>query len=1517
MPVVELFSTEGGIPVWAMTWFQKPQRDKPYSTRIMVKGKDEDGNWKGQDLCTGLHVTCRSEIPLQGDLTCYDAKVCSLQPLEIQLDPTKVFVHQEHAPWHFGEGLVDLCSGTGAMSHAVEALGGKTIVLVDNNGLACEHLRRNHGDKVIQGSIGDTRVLQKIHQKLSEEKVTGFTLLAGFPCQPFSRQGAGREEADHRFQTFPELILATVLLGPQAAIFECVPGAKRNAKVQQGIHALQSALAWEKCEIVSELSQHWPMRRHRWFCVLTHPEWIQHMQVLGNEETNQMTVGDVIGRFYRDDEIDCEQLLLSSFEIECYQDQRLGSDVRVLTTQAVCATTLHSYGSALTKCPCLCRSAGLSFTSLIEKGLRGFYVACEKGHGFRYLHHQELASLLGISTDMSFGSDQKQNLCLLGLVASPIQVILVFGNLLHAAAYTAHNLQSIHPRVLLEHYKNKLIKQHRATLHHTADKAHYKIISLHDDSGPAVFFGANGPNPIQQLEQAERIQQEWGASLHTGIIANYSTEEHSTDEDMLYIQIDRPLKKSRTEQPAGKVALIIKHSRQSSVVIGNKGDFLFQFLQQSGATNRQITDALGRPVPADTRIWTPSTYQALDVTSFPQLPSTEAQLRANGLTGVPRFATLGDQGLTDKAIDDIALTLVQAAGQSNTQYWPPRLALHIIEAWTSLAHQHIQDNWPQDQPLFGVLWDEGHWISYKASIQQETLIVTLFDGLGRPPVDYVEYLFFRVANALKCTSIQLEVRTHITQTFGRHCGTIALLHLQHALGLPTTMTETHAYNWHRQIADEHIHRDIDSPSTTLSLLLTGEGADSLATLAKLLQDKGVPAKAARTRADNVLQKLGPQTIDKVLQDKNPWASLKQAANKPGIMLKLLTDAERTAYIEDRAQTKHGAEIKHYKNKKQYTKQTAHEALTLQPDQLEINAKHFQDPEGKPVPQISFDQVGAEQHGVAICTAEMAAPFIHQAKSISTAALGLLLVDLPPQEHIDKAGITRLRYPAKYISTQEHILIFGGLLDIGDKPITRVLQGPVSKLDTIQTNVIRVQVYREQLQMPREDFAQSPVKQLVLLMPQLTLCKGEECGTACPRFHAPLDTPLETVITEVWGRVFALTSGGKKEAHNAEMFAVNLRVVEPALQQIVTNNPVGIYTDPKAADGKSPHEDYTVIWLTKASYQEASHQARLCTFTLSLVTARQRYGVRVLKTAEAKAWTQLKPEVDYTPVRVSSIFEIAPLPHGTQRKAIQQMLSNWSWPARPLQPGKGTFEHMSWRIGSDQEPPAFTLQAFGQDVLIYKVKQYEATARHADVSQDANPHQESNARHSNRINRSLDQRRGAMVQIQRQHSKHSTRSNSPPPRRNYRTHQERPAYTAEQGTPATRRHQHDRHAAGRENPEAWSTTWRDKRKNQSTAYMAHGSWQANPEQSAGHAADEDWDADGNAEANGTARSRTQDSSHRSQKWNLGRSQANIQWKLEHHERKIRSPTWEAPEAWRWLTRAHRGQNRVILPAETAK
>lgn len=103
--------------------------------------------------------------------------------------------------------------------------------------------------------------------------------------------------------------------------------------------------------------------------------------------------------------------------------------------------------------------------------------------------------------------------------------------------------------------------------------------------------------------------------------------------------------------------------------------------------------------------------------------------------------------------------------------------------------------------------------------------------------------------------------------------------------------------------------------------------------------------------------------------------------------------------------------------------------------------------------------------------------------------------------------------------------------------------------------------------------------------------------------------------------------------------MQIRVPEAAIKELVTNNPAGVFCDPRGDEIHLPHPNFAVIWLPKIDFAAAEHKSRTCEFSLSLVRNKWRYGIRVLKKDESKAWEILRPETTY--VDIQSVYEIGP------------------------------------------------------------------------------------------------------------------------------------------------------------------------------------------------------------------------------------------------------------------------------------
>lgn len=590
----------------------------------------------------------------------------------------------------------------------------------------------------------------------------------------------------------------------------------------------------------------------------------------------------------------------------------------------------------------------------------------------------------------------------------------------------------------------------------------------------------------------------------------------------------------------------------------------------------------------------------------------------------------------------------------------------------------------------------GHW-TFLTGVRHDQIHWTHFDGLDSKPNSKSLRLAGAIAEEITtCLDHEMgncNAGTSIPQLCSFSCGTIALLNMAHQLRVQQ----------HLQYEDEcALHNfflnNCHEPSGFQAM---GKGSQ-VDTLAQLLIAKGVLEANASERAQQVIDKLGQAQVQQIMKNVNPWPSLKAAASKPGRMFRLVTEEEQQAYIAKRAQTKHGAKVQNPKQKK-HASLGRDSQMMLDPALFRLDPNHFQDDDGQPVPQLQFADVEANQNGIALCTTYMAKRFLENPDSISMQGLALLLIDQPAPALIQKTGMTPMIFPAWCTTTEEHTIIMGHILQLGDSKIKRKMAGTESKPDTIETRVVKLQVYKDQFEADWASFSAAPVRCLLNMIEAMQLCRGQQCGVDCAKYHPGLDENLDGVILEVWSRSFLNDMGKRVEPSQADLFTVFLRLPESAVGRILASTPAGIYMEPRGTHPREPDDKYSVVWLPGASAAEAIHQCRTFAKSVCLVRMKHKYGIRVRKQDESIAWTKLRPGVEFIDMSIQKIYELFPLPHGTQRQAITQILSDWEWKARVLQPGKGNQHHMAWRIGSADPPPASILTAFGADVIITAVK----------------------------------------------------------------------------------------------------------------------------------------------------------------------------------------------------------------------
>ena len=450
--------------------------------------------------------------------------------------------------------------------------------------------------------------------------------------------------------------------------------------------------------------------------------------------------------------------------------------------------------------------------------------------------------------------------------------------------------------------------------------------------------------------------------------------------------------------------------------------------------------------------------------------------------------------------------------------------------------------------------------------------------------------------------------------------------------------------------------------------------------------------------------MGAGPIAKALSADNPWQALKSAGSSPGALFRWVQVDELKAHAQAKAALQFGTAIGNAKARKQKPGRSKQPVLNIDPLALQLASGSFLAADGSPLAQLGFDEVGPQARGVAFCTAQQMLPFVSDFRVLSVDALALLSTAPLPTEACVGAPACPTRFPVIYAPTQEAVLISGTLLQLGDENV-QLASGDtdMEALEKLATLTGRISLFRDETQLDWTEFSKSPVKSLLQHVPGLNLCRDSACKGDCPAFHPAVDEHVDRMLLDVWARQFAVLEGGRASSEKAALFQALIRVPSSAAKHLQRISVPGFYFEPRAPNGFGPHPAYAVIWLPGQNKQQAVHALRTCDKALGLARLGPKFGLRVLDEHEQEVFQALRPQQSFVKVRVLSKWRLHPLPHGTQRHALVQLLGRWKWAAKPLQPCRGDSSGCAWEVGSEVDPPASVLQAGDTFVLVHKIK----------------------------------------------------------------------------------------------------------------------------------------------------------------------------------------------------------------------
>eukprot|EP00438_Fugacium_kawagutii_P028090 Skav211003 [mRNA] locus=scaffold1610:94452:115803:- [translate_table: standard] len=1194
----------------------------------------------------------------------------------------------------FSPEIVELCAGMGSMGTGPSFVGGRVIASVDSSPLACSHLTRNQHGQVIQGNLLDSETSRQLHLVVGSAHPT---FLLGFPCQPHSRQGHGLGQQDSRSQVLWAALKTVYLMRAQALIVECVPEAAEDAMVIAALTELARIMGWSFHQCQLKHDHVWPAARHRWWGVLCPSHWNSLDFVTWPRLRDLPCISHVLpgwGLWSHDEE---HQLMLTSEEWELYTDSAYGAENRMLSPSQVCPTLLHSYGNVCGPCPCGCRSTGISKRSLLNKGLRGKLVKSCRTNMPRLLHPKEASALMALPMSIEHDLDLRSALCLIGNIACPLQSLWSYLFLINVAAPHFPDIIPLDPLQTLRAYRAEILAQIRGQFPFAETQGPHDF-AFFSQEGTPVHLLSCGSTSIAQLLDAEAINLGWGERMK---FVDSKGVPLCTD----FTAIGRPealvavVSKSKqvVDKPEGLLVVVLNIGENSRISFVTPGAFLFEVLWEHGlSTALRFTDVAGTFFSPDYRLWRSYVLVALTPCRFPTV--------RRPFTPVPLSTPVGSQsssaGGIDLGLDSVAIWEAMLDLRRSV----PCLMLHPEQVDSLLAGTLDLNLLPSldfSLSVCLIFRSEGHWGFLFGQPTERGFCWSYFDGLAFPLASVAHVLAMTISSLSGLGMLSITCQQVIRQMDTVSCGTVAVLHMAYALGLRGSFSDD-------QVA--RLHRLLSCRNHKQSWMAYGPSvADIQAQLAAVLSTKGVPLADTADRASSAIQKLGGDAIFRALQDSNPWRALKALADKPGNRFQFVLRSELQAFVDTRAKQKHGAEVSIRKKEKSRGRKDK-PFSSMDPRHLELDVAQFRDADEDLVEQIPLSDVKAEARGIALCTKAEAQPFIADPQSISTDALALLVIEDVPTKDRGQANAETVRFPVVYVPTQDPLLLTGCLIQLGDVEITRSHnEVEMYSLDIGDTQVLKIQMFRDELGQDWKLVMEAPVKFLIARIPLFRLCTSIKCDHKCGMTHAAVEDNFDQIIHEIWGRRFQSLDGRTIASDRADVFQVFVRIAAPVLMDLLRFAVEGIYLEPRAGASKATDPDFAVVWLPGATREIAVHKMKLVSLGLSLVRMKHRFGIRVQASNEAQVYKELRPGDSFMKIEVKYVYRLHPLPHGLQRAQLVKILKEWEWQARPLQPVKGSSEGGAWEVGTATQPTTPVKIAQGRDVLLTLVKDKTVSA----------------------------------------------------------------------------------------------------------------------------------------------------------------------------------------------------------------
>ena len=670
----------------------------------------------------------------------------------------------------------------------------------------------------------------------------------------------------------------------------------------------------------------------------------------------------------------------------------------------------------------------------------------------------------------------------------------------------------------------------------------------------------------------------------------------------------------------------------------------------------------------------------------------------------PTGGPASPQGLPAGFILDFARALVSSAPMTITA---DQINVIVPQEDPSSCGFLTRDFVPHSQPIFLFFLCNKHWTFLHCTLHESELHIVQFDGLGLTPLCKIRPVADLLKKHWNVQSVILSNKFVAQQSRSDSCGTLALAHFAYALDLISLEQIDHFEKLHDSFVLSSRCRFQVGP------IGFGKDADAITkTLEKILHEKGVPQSELANRIQSAIKAFGVSAIAKALDAKTPWPALKTLGNSRPKPFLWVSHQELQAHIQERSRKEYGVDIKKPRKNKE-NKQA--ESSLLDSAALTLPADLFVTNSGQSLQQLSLAQVQKDACGVAFATAAEAAPFLAQGKLISPEGLSLLVIG-SLAGYQSALPMNSLRVPAIYKGTNEPVLVDVTTVQLGDMAVYRKTCDDTPEVTVHPNVVVRAHVFRD-LWSDNQDwieFTAHPIRHIVDAFPVLQLCREEEC-TNCPKYHPSIEeSGIESGLLDVWGFRWTKYDGSKSKPADSEVLSVYLRIPESSFNVLHCASGIfGTFFEPRGQDNPGPDTRYSVVWAPKLSLGEAQHLVKTDDACIAVCRLGHKIGLRCWAKNYESLHQQVCPEKPFVNCNVKTVYRIEPLPAGTQRQSLVDILKSFKWIAKPLAPCRGS-QGRAWQIGSETSPPCAFLETKSGWVSITKVKDQGVPAKTTDL-----------------------------------------------------------------------------------------------------------------------------------------------------------------------------------------------------------